>query len=588
MVSRRKNKPAKRVCVVDSETDPFKYGRPPKPFSWGFYDGQIYKDYWTSDLLDATVALLDYLASIDEPLIIYAHNGGKFDFFFFMEHGAIENPALIISGRITKAALLGIHEIRDSYSIMPIPLKQMTDTTIGGKLDIEYWKLEKEHRENHKEEILKYQKQDCVVLYGYVMKFRERYGDKLTVGAMAITELEKYHKVSRQNAEHDSKFRPYYFGGRVECFMDRGVRGGKKIAPNGNKWKIYDVNSMYPDAMKSYDHPYGANYVTVSDPFKRFNKRTGDIQGFVGPYFMVFVGNNRGAIPKRLENGGLDFNIPYGEFHACSHEIKVACELGLIDVHEIKSVWIPHEFLRFDKFVEITIQEKIEGKKNGDKAQETFAKLKMNSPYGKMASNAGDFKEWFIYDSEGGEDAFYEFEEWRSRFVQIKGGKSSQVVTNDAEMVHDYGRFEIWQAPNPSDRGFFDVAVAASITSAARSILLRAIHHAERALYCDTDSLVCLSLKHVELDDYKLGAWKFEGSCDAIYIAGKKMYSAMLDQLDKQGKPQNKIASKGAKLVHQDIVDMCDGKIVYWQSDAPNFKFSGETKFVARRVRKNI
>jgi hypothetical protein len=85
-----------------------------------------------------------------------------------------------------------------------------------------------------------------------------------------------------------------------------------------------------------------------------------------------------------------------------------------------------------------------------------------------------------------------------------------------------------------------------------------------------------------------MGAWKFEGSTDAIYIAGKKMYSCLLDQPGKDGKPKYKTASKGAHLDHNDIVALCAGKIVHWQSDAPNFKFSGDTKFVARNIRKNV
>lgn len=583
-MSRGKKKGERTLAVVDSETDPFKFGRVPKPFSWGFYEKGHYLDFVDDKLSTCTEKLLDYLISRKDPLLIYAHNGGKFDFFFFMEHGAIENPALIINGRIVKACFLGIHEIRDSYAIMPLPLKKMVDKENGSKLDIDYAKLEPDVRHLHMTEILKYQKQDCIVLFGYVEKFRDRFGDKLTVGSAAITELEKFHPVSRQNTSHDIQFRPYYFGGRVECF-----EAGKIEAPPGRVFKIFDVNSMYPGAMKYFDHPTGARYVALKDVGDKFNKRTGDIRGFGGVYFMRFMGSNRNAIPRRNdETGILQFNHPYGEFFACSHEIKAACELGLITVDKIIDVFVPCSYQRFEAFVDTFSAEKIKAKQTGDDAGEIFSKLMLNSAYGKFGSNANEFKEWYIYDDQADDAEKIKFEEWRDSHPVIRGGKEGKAISRGAEMVHDYGRFEIWQAPNPSDRGFFDVAVAASITSAARSMLLRAIRGADRPLYCDTDSLVCLGLSNVEIDEYKLGAWKFEGSTDAIYIAGKKMYSCLLKEPGKDGKPKYKTASKGAHLEHDDIVKLCAGEVVHWQSDAPNFKFSGDTKFVARNIRKNV
>lgn len=585
-MARKSKKAEPKMAVIDSETDPFKFGRSPEPFSWGFYDGRTYVDFWDSNISTATLQLLDYLQSRKTPLVIYAHNGGKFDFFFFMEHGAIENPALIINGRIVKACFLGIHEIRDSYAIMPVPLKKMTGGIHGNKLDIEYWKLEREHREAHKEEILRYQKADNLVLYEYVRKFRARYGDKITVGAMAIGELEKFHAVSRQNTSHDVEFRPFYFGGRVECF-----EGGEIPAPLGMKWKIHDVNSMYPKAMHSYDHPVGAQYVRLKNCIDKFDHKTGNLKGFSGMYFMHFVGSNKNALPRRNDKTHiLEFNHPYGDFYACSHEIRAACELGLIKVDAILDVWVPCSFMRFTEFVEAYMKEKVAAKELGDEAGELFAKLILNSAYGKFGSNANEFKEWFIYDAMASDDEKLAFEAWRDTHPVIKGGKSGEVISRGAEMVHDYGRFEIWQAPAPSERGFFDVAVASSITSAARSMLLRAIHGATRPLYCDTDSLVSLELDvtAVEIHDTKLGAWKFEGSTDCIYIAGKKMYSCVLDQPGKDGKVKHKTASKGAKLTHDDMKKICAGEVVRWQSDAPNFKFSGETKFVARNVRSTL
>ncbi len=72
-----------RIAVVDLETDPFKHGQMVYPFAAGFYDGETFSSWWGPDCVARMMA---YIAAYPEPLIIYAHNGGRFDFFYFLEH----------------------------------------------------------------------------------------------------------------------------------------------------------------------------------------------------------------------------------------------------------------------------------------------------------------------------------------------------------------------------------------------------------------------------------------------------------------------------------------------------------------------
>ena len=574
----RKKKPKATIAVVDFETDPFLYGRDPRPFAAGFYDGEIYKEFWGDDCV---MQLLCYLESRTDPLCIYAHNGGKFDFFYFLEAGVIENPVLIINGRIVKAGFMGVHEIRDSYAIMPAPLAKIGNSKIGNKVEIDYAIMERDVRELNKKEILDYMKPDCVILWNAVFEFRERYGNKLTVGAMAISELGKLHPVSRQNKSHDKRFRSFYFGGRVQCFESGHIKADLQI---------FDVNSMYPAVMKDFNHPTGSYYVSPgADAIKKFNHKTGDFKGFAGMYFMRFTGYSKCALPRKNEETKiLEFPDMIGEFFACSHEVKAACELGLLKVQQIHEVLVPCSFMSFGEFVDAGMHEKISAKKNEDFISEFFAKLKLNSAYGKFGSNPEGFKEWFIYDEQCSTEEHDTFVEWIEANPKEVDPETGKIISLGAELVQDLGRFEIWQAPAPNDDGYFDVAVAASITSAARSVLLRAIHSAVRPIYCDTDSLICASLPGVIIDPNILGAWKFEGSTKEIYVGGKKLYSCILNERGKDGSIKYKLASKGAKLVHQDLIDICAGKTVHWKSDAPNFKFSGEVKYVARNIRKII
>ena len=84
----------KPIAVVDAETDPFKKGRIPAPFLWGFYDGSTYEKFTSTD------ELIIYL--YDKPIIVYAHNGGKFDWHFVLDYIDPYTKVQIINGRIAK------------------------------------------------------------------------------------------------------------------------------------------------------------------------------------------------------------------------------------------------------------------------------------------------------------------------------------------------------------------------------------------------------------------------------------------------------------------------------------------------------
>ena len=99
-------KKAKTLAVIDCETTSFQFGRVPKPYVWGFYDGEVYKEFFD------TADLVAFLAPRDD-LIVYAHNGGKFDFHFLIDHLQKYEKVMIIDGRLVKC-FLGACELRDS------------------------------------------------------------------------------------------------------------------------------------------------------------------------------------------------------------------------------------------------------------------------------------------------------------------------------------------------------------------------------------------------------------------------------------------------------------------------------------------
>lgn len=545
-MSRKKPK----YAVIDAETDPFKFGRIPAPFAWGFFDGEIYREFWGDD---ATSELLKFLRYTKETYIIFAHNGGKFDFFFLMDF--IDNPLKVINGRIVSAKLFH-HTVRDSYAFMPVSLQKLT----GGKLTIDYETFELENREANKKEISKYLRVDCEELYKACIKFIDRFGLQLTIGATAYKELRKLHPQKNTSRAFDECYRRFYYGGRCQALRTGKITG---------EFKVYDVNSMYPAVMRDCIHPAGDEYITLYDcdgeldrfgSLKRFNKKW--------PYFIKWRGKNKNAVPSRIlegENkGGLTFTCEYGEFFTTSHEIKVALKHRLIEIEDILELHVPIRTGSFKEFVDLFMAEKISCELSGDRVGRELAKLTANSGYGKFAQNPENFADWMICRDSA------------EIFDARQQGYELHEICGDVSIYRRACGDEDGKVAR-----FNNVAIGASITGASRAVLLDALCNSTMPLYCDTDSIICESLQNVEIDTTKIGAWKFEGDLTEIHIAGKKLYAGYID-----GKCIKK-ASKGAKLSGEQIASIAAGHVEHWASDAPAFQFGkaiAEAKFVSRRL----
>ena len=533
-----------RVAVIDAETDPFKHGETIEPFCWGFYDGDIYIDFWGPD---CTNQLIQYLLSRHDKLIIYAHNGGKFDFYYLIDF--ITNPLKIINGRIVSAAL-GHHRLRDSFAIIPVPLAAYQKDTI------DYDKFTKAARDKNKKEILRYLYSDCMYLYSLVFAFVERFGAKLTIGSTAIKEIEKLHPFARMNDVHDAIYRPYYYGGRCECF-EAGVLPGN--------WRVYDVNSMYPHVMRGRDHCSGKQYFVAHNATALLNPRGEFIHDPHKPYFARIVAQSTGALPWRHDDGSLVFPIGgIREYNATSHEIQTALRHRLLKIISVESLHVCLNPINFSRFVDTYYAEKVAAKKVGDKISEMFSKFLLNSGYGKFGTNPANFKDWKI--------------------VRV-GDPNPGMEWEFHSQVYDC---EIYSKQTPADYWqYFDVATAASITGASRAVLLDAMPYATRMAYCDTDSIICEDLALPE-DPHTLGGWKLEARGDRLLIGGKKLYALTNGgaPIDDSGKLE-KIASKGIRATVAQIMDICNGKNFTYNNPAPSFSLTRGVRYISRTVSYN-
>ncbi|HEX2999853.1 MAG TPA: hypothetical protein VHR86_06415, partial [Armatimonadota bacterium] len=159
--------------------------------------------------------------------------------------------------------------------------------------------------------------------------------------------------------------------------------------------------------------------------------------------------------------------------------------------------------------------------------------------------------------------------------------------------IFSNAEYAIWQKPSPSFR-YNNVGTAASITGAARAVLLAAIQNASTPIYCDTDSIVCAGLDGVDMHKSRLGAWDLEDEYSELIINGKKLYAVWHkkpklltpEQIADGAKSEYTVKSKGtARLTWQEMLDMLNGANVVKFNRAPTIDKFSRQRYVSRTIR---
>jgi len=553
------------VAVLDFETDPFDKETDAHiaPFTACLYSRNfepvIIWDENEDSFLDKVIAAIEELPG---AYTIYAHNGGKFDFMFFIHK---LRGKLSFKGRGLMSAKIGRHELRDSFHIIPEKLASFH------KEEFDYSFNLKKNRNARRKQIIAYMVSDCEYLYDIVMGFLSRFGFKISIGQAAMSELRKHYKVGRIGAKVDETLREFFFGGRVECLAGRGHFVGP--------YKLYDRNSMYPAAMAQLQHPIGSHYIRR----ERKSGPDGDVK--IGPdtFFLDITCRNYGALVVRRQNPDTHewettTEQEYGRFKTTIWEYNTALELGLISNIKIHAVIDCAEKSDFSKHILPLYVEKEEASKRlraiiekdgGEgltphyweaKQQYMFCKFILNNSYGKFAQNPRNYKETFIT---GPDDP-------------CPDGYDQLLPSFRNE------QFAIWERP-ALKQGFVNVGTAASITGASRADLMRVIHGATDPIYCDTDSVICRAVDaSVPLHPTALGAWDLEKEMDEVIIAGKKLY--YYGKIGQEAK--GKVKSKGASgLNRADMLKLLDGEIIATKQDGPTLTRNGRQFYMKRKIR---
>lgn len=543
------SKMRRKWAVADCETLPFKKRRKVEAHVWEFWDGET--RFVTYDTAEFVEYLREYKG------IVYAHNGGKFDWHFLLPYFDEYEDVMIINGRIARIRL-GECELRDSFNLISEPLSVYKKDTFDYSI-LEPGEREKTH---NKKKILAYLHNDCVYLHELLSAFFEEYGLHLTQAGAA---MKMWVKLSEKpapatNAAFYDEFAPFYYGGRVECF--EGGIINEKISS-------YDINGAYPAAML-HPHPYSESY----------NDST---QYESGADFYTVRCRSYGAFAYRE---GQTLTFPNDRhirvFTVTKWEYAAAIETRTIsDVEVLRSVTF-HDHTDFSTYINHFTEKRWKCKEAGDVAGSLFAKRFQNSLYGKFAANPEEYKNYMIVP------------------MDVMGG----LPCNGWSASGEFGPWGLAEQPQPEERRrYYNVATGASITGYVRAQLWRAICGSERVIYCDTDSIKCVRAGvGVDLGDGP-GQWKLEGVFDKIGIAGKKLYimrgaagwwsdengkTVQQKQKPKGGARLYATASKGARLTQPQLWRVAAGGVAHDEREAPTFSIHKGQTFVTRKIQNTV
>lgn len=585
----------KPFWTLDCESDPFhactdptctkcenpgenSRGRIPKPFIWGLYGGPSGDDYYE---FETATDAVDFLSQ--HRHVVYAHNGGKFDYHYLRDHINTGEPISIIAGRLARFNV-GECEFRDSMNILPVALATFK------KEEIDYSLFEPEIRDEpaNKEKIRKYLRSDCSYLYELITAHRAENGVALTQAGASMRAWSKQSGIAppRQSGARYNQYKPYYYGGRVQCFESGTAR---------TPFKVYDINSAYPNAML-HPHPF-----SVAGAHQSTLPRDSELHKCLITLKCVA----RGCFPFRVGDDPTkgDLFFPDDErtirrYHITGYEFIAALKRDAIkpDSIHIEDVHYFEESVKFEDFILGNWDRRARAKLEGNKALDIIIKLLMNSLYGKFASDYAKYKEYYIAHLE---DVlrYVGMSEADVIWRKLNTGRAEPF---DIDTVWENERRLMSRAIPESEHRFYNIATAASITGFVRAQLFEALCDVSGPLYMDTDSIACADASALRLGD-GLGQWKLEGEFDEYSIAGKKTYAFHKSEhpygfeLDHRGDFLHyKVACKGVDLNPDEIRRVAlgekDGRGKYvgvkYRPEVPTYSIKrAAPQFINRDVR---
>ena len=394
---------------------------------------------------------------------------------------------------------------QDSLKLIPLSVKE-----IAKSFDMEISKLEIDYHSHNglppgtpltplEEEYIKH---DVQIVARAIEYFYSQGLTKMTIGSCALDEYKKLisSKVFQRfypTPKHHEDVKQSYRGG----FTYLNPKFKNKIVKNGI---VLDVNSLYPSVMYYEFLPFGQPIFFKGkyedDPIYPLYTQMLRCQFQIKP----------GKIPTIQIKSG--YNFIHNEYLTNSGDTEVVICLNSVDLelffeqYDVFNI----EYLSgwkfkcaqglFTDYIDKWSNNKIQAKKDGNKGLYLISKLFLNSLYGKFGTDT----------------------KVKAKIPYL--GEDDVIHFKDGEIEEKEGVY---------------IAMASFITSYARRKTITAAQKVMdnynegksdiQFVYADTDSLHCVSPNHelpegLEIDDTKLGAWKYESKFIKAKFLRQKCY----------------------------------------------------------------
>lgn len=377
-------------------------------------------------------------------------------------------------------------EIIDSLKLIPLSVSEIPKAygLDEAKGEIDYSEYRKKGHELTTEE-KEYIGHDVSIVAKAIKFMKENGQVKLTAASNALNDFKgrydkkQYNKLFPSlNSINDGDIRHSYKGGWTYLnpkYKNIDVKEGR----------VYDVNSMYPWAMKYCSLPWGEPYyfsgeytlnktyplyvINFEAEFKLKPGHYPSIQ-IKGSFYQENEYIEKSIAPTILTLTSIDF-----ELFKENYDYEIIQYFGGYMFKEKRGM--------FDEYIDYWYNQKTEAKKTGNKGMEKISKLMLNSLYGKFGTRLSGKSKVPYYDEE--EDK-----------VRYKLGQ-------DEERKGGY------------------LPVATFITSYCRDKIVRAANICgDRFIYADTDSVHVSGdypVDGLDIDEYRLGAFK----CEERFVRGR-------------------------------------------------------------------
>lgn len=486
------------------------------PFALG-YKVKKYNSFFGDDVIESFISDLSKLKFDQKTrIIMYAHNGGKFDNLMILQN-CVKNGRSIMNPIRSEGRLISFtinlfkgHSVqfRDSICLLNGKLDNLLDDfdTKARKLDMDHSIVNKDNYKTSKIKNMydQYLKNDVEGLLEVIKKtkgiMKKQYNLDLSTCVTASSFAKKYvmknlnfkkYPVYSVSSNIEQRLREHFIGGRCESFL-KGVHKGK--------FYYYDFTSMYAWVMQNYEYGYDRYKIKKPVYQNKFNRN------WFGLVRCQVRSINKDKLPlfgKRDIKTTFEHLDEWTELYLSTEEIKYAIDNDL--GYEYKFLEVYHYDKKdnyFKRVAEKIYKNKIQAEQNNNQSERKLAKTILCSIFGFWGTNTTrevmEIKEFpnllkreFEHEKQLTTGKMMEFEDIK----EDEDGKITSIIRRNQRIN------------TPSN-----IIIAMMTTSYARLELYKLMKNINdqggKIYYADTDSIItdiCIEDNKTLSDLYKTG-----------------------------------------------------------------------------------